>query len=77
MQICIYCSKIKISNFHQQAFLFLHYLWLGPLYIVVYTYLVYQEVGPAAFLATGFVVTQIPLQIVIAKLFAFFKYVLH
>lgn len=55
------------------AFLFLHYLWLGPLYIIVYTYLVYQEVGPPAFLATGFVVIQIPLQIVIAKLFAFFK----
>lgn len=70
-----WCAKHRLWFHFLQAFLFLHYLWLGPLYVIVYTYLVYQEVGPAAFLATAFVVIQIPLQMVLAKLFAFFKYV--
>ncbi|KAL5467459.1 hypothetical protein EMCRGX_G031685 [Ephydatia muelleri] len=52
------------------AFLFLNYLWIGPLYLVAYTYLVYQEVGSAVFLVTGFVLTQIPLQMVLGKFFA-------
>ena len=65
------CELVHLLT--SQAFLFLHYLWLGPLYVAVYTYLVYQEVGPSAFLATGFVVIQIPLQMFLAKLFAFFK----
>lgn len=62
-----------VSNDAQRldhAFLFLHYLWIGPLYVIVYTYLVYQEVGSAVFLVTGFVLTQIPLQMVLGKLFA-------
>lgn len=51
------------------AFLFLHFLWISPLHLAVFTYLVYQEVGWPAFLATAFVILQVPLQICLARLF--------
>ena len=53
-----------------QAFMFLHYLWITPLHLAVFTYLVYMEVGWRAFLATAFVSLEIPLQICLARLFA-------
>lgn len=51
------------------AFLFVHFLWISPLHLAVFTYLVYREVGWPAFIAMGFIVLQIPLQIGLARLF--------
>jgi ATP-binding cassette subfamily C (CFTR/MRP) protein 4 len=51
------------------AFLFLHFLWISPLHLAVFTYLVYREVGWPAFLAMAFVILQVPLQIFLARLF--------
>ena len=51
------------------AFLFIHFLWISPLHLAVFTYLVYREVGWPAFIAMGFIVLQIPLQIGLARLF--------
>ena len=56
-----------------QAFVFLPYLVISPLHVIVVTYLIYVEVGWTAFLTTGFIVLQVPLQIVLAKIFAYFR----
>lgn len=56
-----------------QAFVFLPYLVISPLHVIVVTYLMYVEVGWTAFLTTGFIVLQVPLQIVLAKIFAYFR----
>eukprot|EP00731_Ephydatia_muelleri_P032675 Em0024g219a len=50
------------ANKFDNAFLFLHYVWIGPAYIVVYTVLVYQEIGASAFVALGFVTVLVPAQ---------------
>jgi ATP-binding cassette subfamily C (CFTR/MRP) protein 4 len=51
------------------AFLFLHFLWISPLHLAAFTFLVYREVGWPAFLALAFVILQIPLQVFLARLF--------
>ena len=51
------------------AFLFIHFLWISPLHLAVFTYLVYQEVGWPAFIAMAFVILQVPLQIFLARIF--------
>lgn len=53
-----------------QAFLFFHYLWISPIHLIAFTFLVYREIGWSAFLASGFIVLQVPLQIFLARLFA-------
>ena len=50
--------------------MFMPYLWISPIHLAVFTYLVYVEVGWPAFLATTFIILLIPLQIILAKLFA-------
>ncbi len=50
--------------------MFIHFLWISPIHLAVFTYLVYNEVGWSAFLATGFIVLQVPLQILLARVFA-------
>uniref|UniRef100_A0A1X7UA79 Uncharacterized protein n=1 Tax=Amphimedon queenslandica TaxID=400682 RepID=A0A1X7UA79_AMPQE len=47
-------------------FLFCHYYWIGPIHIVVVTYLLYLELQWSAFVATALVLLQIPLQLTIA-----------
>ncbi len=49
---------------------FPHLLWLGPLHLVLITCLVYNEIGSSALVATGYVLLQIPVQIIAAKVFA-------
>ena len=49
------------------------FLLINPLFLIVFTYLVYTLVGWPAFLATGFIVLQIPLQIFLAKLFSILR----
>jgi len=56
------------------AFSFVQYLWITPLNLAVFTYLVYMEVGWSAFLATGFILLQIPLLICLARLFAHLRF---
>ena len=59
-----------LPPFPSQTFQFVQYLWIGPVHLAVFTYLLYAEVGWIAFLATAFVLLQIPLQICFARLFA-------
>ncbi|XP_017004866.2 probable multidrug resistance-associated protein lethal(2)03659 [Drosophila takahashii] len=49
---------------------YLHYLWVGPLQTVVVTYLMYQEIGIAAFFGVIFMALFIPLQMFLGKLTA-------
>ena len=56
-----------------QAYGFLPYLVISPLHLIAFTYLVYSEVGWSAFITTGFVVLNVPIQIGLAKLFAYFR----
>ena len=51
------------------AFMRLHFLWISPLLLTLFTYLVYQEVGWPAFPAAGLVILQVPLQILLASVF--------
>jgi len=52
-------------------------VWVSPLHLIVFTYLVYQEVGWSAFVATGFILLQVPLQILFARLFIKFRLVVE
>ncbi|XP_019860364.1 PREDICTED: multidrug resistance-associated protein 4-like [Amphimedon queenslandica] len=56
-----------------QAFLMYHYLWIGPLHVILTTYLMFLEVQWSAFIATALLVLQIPLQSVLAKVFTKIK----
>ena len=51
------------------AFARLHFLWISPLHLSLFTYLLYQEVGWPAFPAAGLVILQAPLQILLATVF--------
>ena len=46
-----------------------HFLWISPLYLAVFTYLVYREVGWPAFLAMAFIIVQVPFQIFFGHIF--------
>ena len=64
-----------IILFAFQVFPHFPYLWVSPLHLAVFTYLAFQEVGWTAFLASGFIVLQVPLQVLFARLFVQFRYV--
>ena len=74
-QLSMFFMLCGLRNFFVplQAFVFLPYLVISPLHAIVATYLIYVEVGWIAFLTTGFIIFQIPLQIVLAKTFAYFR----
>ena len=55
--------------------MYLHFLWISPIHLAVFTYLVYVQVGWPAFLATAFVILQIPHQMFLAKLFTKLRWV--
>lgn len=42
--------------------MFMHYLWVGPLETVIVSYLMYREIGVAAFGGVAFMMAFIPLQ---------------
>ena len=39
-----------------------HYLWAGPLQLVIVTFLLYQKIGPSALLGAAFLLAFVPLQ---------------
>ena len=52
----------------------MHIVWIAPIHLIVVTYLIYAEVGWSAFLVTGFVLLQVPLQIIMGKVFSRYRY---
>ena len=46
------------------------YLWVAPLHTIVTTYLVYLEIGWAAFVLTALIIAVIPLQFATAKIYS-------
>ena len=50
-------------------------IWIAPVHAALVVYLVYREIGWAAFIPIVIVFTQIPLQLVLAKIFALTRYV--
>lgn len=52
-----------------QSLLFYHYLWIGPIHLVIVTAFVYVEIGPTAFLAAFLVIIQLPLQHYLGRIF--------
>ncbi|XP_044266058.1 probable multidrug resistance-associated protein lethal(2)03659 isoform X2 [Tribolium madens] len=55
-----------VSRF-DQGFLLAHYVWIGPIQAAVGTYLIYREIGVAAFFGIGFLLSFIPMQIWLGK----------
>lgn len=51
------------------SMIFYHFFWIGPIHLAIVTYFIYNEIGPTAFIATLLVIAQIPLQIILARLF--------
>ena len=51
------------------VFISLHFLWICPLHLGIFTYLVYREVGWPAFLAMVFIILVVPFQIFFGYLF--------
>ena len=73
--ILLYVVWCDFVNTALQAFIFLPYLVISPLHIIVVTYLIYSEVGWTVFLITGFIIFQVPLQLGLARLYAYFRQV--
>ena len=53
---------------------FLHYLWISSFTLVLFTVLVFQEVGWPAFIAAVFVALLVPMQIFMAHIFGRLRY---
>ncbi len=53
-----------------QAFLFINMIWIAFIHSGIVTYLVYREIGWVAFVPVLITFLQIPLQLVLAKMFA-------
>ena len=45
-----------------QAVMFLHYLWAGPLQLTIITVLLYQKIGPSALVGAALLILAVPLQ---------------
>lgn len=58
-----------ISKNLDRVFVSIHYLWIGPLHLGLYIYLVYQELGWPVFTAVAFIVFQIVLQTSLRKVY--------
>lgn len=41
---------------------FLHFLWKGPLEILVFSYFLHREIGWYAFIGIGFILSFVPIQ---------------
>ena len=52
-----------------QAFVFYHFFWIIPLHLSAMTYLMYREIQWSAFLATLLVLAQVPVQIILVRIF--------
>ena len=63
-------SRNRNIVFSSQAFVYLPFLLISPFHLTLFTYLAYVEVGWPAFIATGFMVLQIPIQVLLARTFA-------
>ena len=50
-------------------------IWIAPLHAAIVTYLLYREIGWVAFIPISIILLQIPLQLVLAKIFALTRYV--
>ncbi|XP_055852068.1 probable multidrug resistance-associated protein lethal(2)03659 [Episyrphus balteatus] len=55
------------------AFYVLHDLWKGPIEAPIFGYIMYREIGWAAFVGIGFLALFIPLQILVAKAVAYYR----
>ena len=57
------------------VFNFIHFLWISPVILALYIFLVYQEIGWPAIAATViFAVLQIPLETLLAHCFGRLRY---
>lgn len=41
---------------------FLHYLWKGPIEMIIFGYFIYQEIGYYGFIGIGFILCFVPIQ---------------
>lgn len=66
----VYTCRNRFVVFSPQAFVFLPFLLVSPFHLILFTYLAYVEVGWPAFIATGFLLLQIPIQVLLGRTFA-------
>jgi ATP-binding cassette subfamily C (CFTR/MRP) protein 4 len=55
-------SSIDVNRF-EEASQYLHFLWCGPLELILVTYFIYQEIGIAAICSVALLLLLIPLQV--------------
>ncbi|GLV37821.1 uncharacterized protein CBL_06477 [Carabus blaptoides fortunei] len=48
--------------------MFLHYLWISPIQMIMFTYILYTQVGIAAYVGAGVIAIFIPVQMILAYL---------
>lgn len=60
-------TKFEIAAF------FLHYLWIGPIEIIIVVVLLYGELGPSAFAGIGALLLLTPCQLVMGRLIMYFR----
>ena len=53
--------------------MFLHYLWLGPIEVIVMAYLLYQELGWPSFVGIGVLLLLGPAQMAMGRLLMAFR----
>ena len=61
---------------YPQIFIYIHILWICPIFLTAFSYLVYLEVGWSGLLVTGFVVLQTLMQLFPTRIFTKLRLVL-
>ena len=62
-----------VSSFPLQLTIFLHYLWVGPIQVVVVVVLLWYEIGPSCLVGIALLIFLMPLQTQFGRLFSMFR----
>ena len=78
--LCFVCTCIVywrdriISTFVSlQAFLFIHEVWIVPVFLPVFTYLLWRELGPSCLVAIVLIMLLPPIQYIFVRMYTKLK----
>lgn len=72
----IICSYTIIACLVMQGFDYLHTLWVVPLIVPIFTYVLWRDLGPSCLAGMSIVILQPPVQYIGARLYTMWRYIL-